>query len=258
LMAKNYETLGNMNFDNTLYRDAGQYYDSTMGKLVLDSKEYRTIKRKRDNLEDVIYYENIAQVNDSILNLVSLPEADRLAYFESFVEILKIKAEEEKEKLEALERNQGLVTVNNNQGNVTPARIGGMPNVVTSFYFYNPSTVAYGKNEFRNVWGNRPLEDNWRWSSNSSSGTATALASETDVVAQASDEEKFDPHFYLSKIPSEEKEIDSISKERNYAYYQLGLIYKEKFKEYELAKNKLQNLLESSPEERLVLPAKYN
>src|SRR5690606_36677663 len=32
----------------------------------------------------------------------------------------------------------------------------------------------------------------------------------------------------------------------------------EKFQEYELAKNKLQNLLESNPEERLILPSKYN
>src|SRR5690606_27519074 len=59
LMARNYETLGNMNFDKSIYRDAGEYYDSTMTKLVLESKEYRIIKRKRDNLEDVIYYENI-------------------------------------------------------------------------------------------------------------------------------------------------------------------------------------------------------
>ncbi|MBU3820679.1 hypothetical protein KO566_01290 [Flavobacteriaceae bacterium XHP0103] len=258
LMAKNYETLGNMNFDKSLYRDAGQYFDSTMGKLVLDSKEYRTIKRKRDNLEDVIYYENIAQVNDSILNLVNLSEADRLAYFESFVEKLKMKAEEEKEKLEMQERSQGLATVNNNIGNVTPTRIGGAPNAPTSFYFYNPTTVAYGKNEFKNIWGNRALEDNWRWSSKNNSSSATTTTSNNDLVASASDEEKFDPNFYLSKIPSEAKEIDSISKERNYAYYQLGLIYKEKFKEYELSKGKFQNLLESNPEERLVLPAKYN
>lgn len=257
LMAKNYETLGNMNFDKSLYRDAGQYYDSTMGKLVLDSKEYRTIKRKRDNLGDVIYYENIAQVNDSILNLVNLSEADRLAYFESFVEKLKIKAEEEKQKLEAVERNQGLITVNNNLGNVTPSRIGGAPNAITAFYFYNPTTVAYGKNEFKNIWGNRPLEDNWRWSSNNSSG-ATTSDSSNDLVASATEEERLDPNFYLTKIPSEAKEIDSISKERNYAYYQLGLIYKEKFKEYELAKDKFKNLLASNPEERLVLPAKYN
>src|SRR5690606_38853809 len=52
--------------------------------------------------------------------------------------------------------------------------------------------------------------------------------------------------------------MDSISKERNFAYYQLGVIYKEKFKEYELAAAKLEALLDSNPEERLVLPSMYN
>ncbi|MGB5418761.1 tetratricopeptide repeat protein [Algibacter sp.] len=255
LKAKTYETLGDMNFDASVYADAGAYYDSTMSNLVLNSKPFRIIKRKRDNLEDVIYYESIAKVNDSILRLVNLPEADKLAYFEGFVEELKIEAEKEKEKQEAAERNAGLATVNNN--------IGGQPNRVgpqaqaNNFYFYNPTTIAFGKNEFVKYWGDRPLEDNWRWSSKGiSSGAGN---NETKSIADlASEEERFDPQFYLSKIPSDEKVIDSISKDRNYAYYQLGLIYKEKFKEYELAKSKFKNLLNSSPEERLVLPSKYN
>jgi tetratricopeptide (TPR) repeat protein len=257
LMARNYETLGTMNFDKSLYNDAGKYYDSTMAKLVLDSKEYRIIKRKRDNLEDVIYYEGIAHANDSILKLVNLPESDRLAYFETFVERLKVQVEEEKEKQQAIETNKGLVTVNNNLGNVTPTRVGGMPNASPSFYFYNPTTVAYGKNEFIKIWGNRSLEDDWRWSTKNLINSDTD-ASDNSLITTATQEEKFDPNFYISKIPSNEKEIDSISKERNYAYYQLGLIYKEKFKEYELAKAKFQNLLGSNPEERLVLPSKYN
>ncbi|MDP5081469.1 MAG: hypothetical protein NWP87_02350, partial [Winogradskyella sp.] len=47
-------------------------------------------------------------------------------------------------------------------------------------------------------------------------------------------------------------------KERNFAYYQLGIIYKEKFKEFELAKTKFEGLLNNNPEERLILPSKYN
>jgi hypothetical protein len=257
LKAKNYEILGDMNFDASLYADAGEYYDSTMSNLVLHSKPYRVIKRKRDNLEDVIYYEAIAQGNDSILKLVSLSENERVAYFDSFIEKLKIKEEEDKEKAEAAERNSGLVTVNNTIG--TQPQRGGAPNQAALFYFYNPTTVAYGKNEFVKIWGDRPLEDNWRWSSKTSLGGADNTTTSTDnLIASASDVEKFDPQFYISKIPTTEKEIDSISKDRNYAYYQLGLIYKEKFKEYELAKNKLQTLLKSNPEERLILPSKYN
>ncbi len=255
LKAKTYEILGDMNFDASVYAEAGEYYDSTMSNLVLNSKPYRIIKRKRDNLEDVIYYESIAKVNDSILRLVNLPETERVAYFQSFVDDLKEKAEAEAEQLEAAQRNSGLVTVNNNIGS-QQNRVGPQSQSNT-FYFYNPTTVAFGKNEFVKRWGDRPLEDNWRWSSKGISNIEST-SNNIDVLASANDEERFDPQFYISKIPSTEKEIDSISKNRNYAYYQLGLIYKEKFKEYELAKDKFQNLLKSNPEERLVLPSKYN
>jgi tetratricopeptide (TPR) repeat protein len=255
LKAKNYETLGDMNFNASVYAEAGAYYDSTMSNLALNSKPYRVIKRKRENLEDVIYYESIAKTNDSILRLVRLPEAERVTYFESFIADLKVKAEAEKAKEEAAQRNSGLVTVNNNIG-AQPNRVGQQAPSST-FYFYNPTTVAFGKTEFIKIWGDRVLEDNWRWSSKGISSVGNVTNS-GDILAAASDEERFDPQFYISKIPSAEKDIDSISKDRNYAYYQLGLIYKEKFREYELAKGKFQNLLKSNPEERLVLPSKYN
>lgn len=256
LNAKTYEILGDMNFDASLYAEASKYYDSTMGNLVLNSKPYRVIKRKRDNLDDVIFYETQAKTNDSILTLINLSESEKLTYFESFVETLKAKEEAEKAKAEATERNTGLVNLNNNTA--APFQIGNTSNQSAVFYFYNPTTVAFGKNEFTKIWGNRTLEDNWRWSNKSALGVNNNTASVENSIITASDEEKYDPQFYISKIPSKENEIDSISKERNYAYYQLGLIYKEKFKEYKLAKNKFQELLISNPEERLILPSKYN
>ncbi len=258
LKARNYEILGDMTFDKRLYADAGAYYDSTLANLKLNSKPYRTIKRKRDNLEDVIYYEGVAKVDDSILHLVNLSDAEKLTYFETFVTDLKEKAEAEEKKQEALKRNNGLATVNNQIGN--RSNVGGTSGASSQgdgFYFYNPTTVAFGKNEFLKVWGDRPLEDNWRWSNKAFSAGGN-IGSTDAIVANASEDEKFDPQFYISKIPSEEKVVDSISKERNYAYYQLGLIYKEKFKEYNLAKDKFQELLKSNPDERLILPSKYN
>ncbi|WP_242203363.1 type IX secretion system periplasmic lipoprotein PorW/SprE [Aestuariivivens insulae] len=259
LKARNYRILGDMNFDVSLYSDAGQYYDSTMANLVEDSKPYRVIKKKRDNLDDVIYYEAVAQTNDSLLRLINLPEADRLAYFEAFTDSLEQKAKKEKELREATERNKsGVITVNNKlPGQSTNPSSGRLPGQTSTFYFYNASTLAYGKNEFVKIWGNRTLEDNWRWSSKVGSNSS-GVVSGGNLLATATEEERYDPQFYISKIPSKEKEIDSIWKERNYAYYQLGLIYKEKFKEYQLAKSKFQNLLNSNPEERLVLPSKYN
>jgi hypothetical protein len=47
--------------------------------------------------------------------------------------------------------------------------------------------------------------------------------------------EEYTADFYLKQLPTTQAAIDSIGMERN-KDYQLGVIYKEKFKEYELAK----------------------
>jgi len=259
LLALDYTTLGDMHFDRSQYKIAGAYYDSTMANLTLNSKPYRVIKRKRDNLEEVIFYENVAQINDSILSLVRMSDEERLAYFKEFTDDLKAEAEAKKEQQEIAERlnNTGLVTANNIESgsprNFT--NIGDQNNPPQTFYFYNPTTVAFGKNEFTRIWGDRSLKDNWRLSSSSAPSTNEQVSA---LVAGATEEELYDPEFYISKIPNEQKSIDSLSRDRNFAYFQLGVIYKEKFNELELAKDKLQNLLQSDPEERLILPAKYH
>ncbi|WP_367180189.1 hypothetical protein [uncultured Lacinutrix sp.] len=258
LVARNYETLGDMNFDKNNYKMAGAYFDSTMTKMVENSKPYRVLKRKRENLDDVIYYEGVAETNDSILNLVAMSKVDRLDYFEKHVAKLKAEAEAEKERQEIAAQKQGLVT--NNAGNTSNSNFikpaGSTPNA-SAFYFYNDQTVAYGKNEFLRIWGERELKDNWRWSSNGKTGIAIANSADGSEEP-ISESELFDVKYYLDKIPKEEDKINELVRDRNYAYYQLGLIYKEKFKEYELSKDKFQALLNNQPEERLVLPSKYN
>ena len=271
LKSLNYETLGNMYFDRNIYKTAGAYYDSTMIAMVPNSKPFRVIKKKRENLDDVIYYEGIAQTNDSILNIIKLPKEDQLAIYTKHAEGLKQKAlEEQKQKEDALEkqRNQSVTATNIDQRNMRS--IGGPPGATrdavnkgnnssnsasSSFYFYNPTTVAYGKNEFSRIWGNRKLQDNWRLSDQQANITNTAI--DSDVVS-AVEEERFNPETYIATLPNKQSEIDSIKKERNFAYFQLGVIYKEKFKEFELAQNKLENLLKNDPEDRLILPSKYN
>lgn len=100
LKAVNYQTLGDLNFDYSEYSLAGSYYDSTLLSLKENSKSFRAIKRKRENLEDVIYYESIAQDNDSILSVVAMSDADKEVYFQSYIETLKLE-EEVSEKVAA-------------------------------------------------------------------------------------------------------------------------------------------------------------
>ncbi|OUS01668.1 hypothetical protein A9Q86_07825 [Flavobacteriales bacterium 33_180_T64] len=260
LMSRDYATLGDMSFDKAQYKLAGAYYDSTMLNMKLNSKPYRVVKRKRENLEDVIYYEGIAQVNDSILRLVTLSDEDRLTYFSKYTEALKVIAAAEKEKVEAEERRNSNTgqkqSITNNVGKSLRPDPNALSGNAQEFYFYNQTTVAYGKNEFLKVWGNRALKDNWRLSDTKARGSN--ISETEEIAANASEDERFDPKYYISKIPSDQKIIDSLAKDRNYAYYQLGVIYKEKFKEYRLAKVRLEKLLQNNPEDRLILPSKYN
>lgn len=259
LVAKNYETLGDFYFDRNNYKLAGTYFDSTMTNQVVNSKPYRTIKRKRENLDDVIYYEGIAESTDSILNLVNMTEVERLAYFTSHTNQLRENIAKEKERLEIEARKADLAQTPDQMTNFAVKPRAGLPGAgsVSSFYFYNLTTVAYGKNQFSSVWGNLSNTDNWRWSSsNVGSFVAQTTTDSTGVVVE--DNKLLNPEYYLAQIPTSAVVLASIKKERNYAYYQLGLIYKEKFKEYDRSKGKFLDLLDSDPEEKLILPSKYN
>ncbi len=298
LMASNYRNLADIYFDSAKYQDAGLYYDSTLVRLEPRTREYRLIKKKRENLADVIKYEAIAQKNDSILNVVSLSESDKKGFYEDYIAGLKKKDEQnaklEKSKREKEERQsantgrddmasgteilktndrENLKKRNTNQDekvslprspsqNTNPNRQSAKPG---EFYFYNPNTVAYGKIEFRKKWGDRPLKNNWRLASAAKNDNKSQEDSDENEIVSEKDSKKekeidvrYTTDFYIKQLPIEAKILDSLAKERNFAYYQLGIIYKEKFKEYKLAASKLEQLLKNNPEERLVLPSMYN
>jgi len=286
LISSNYRNIGEIYFREAKYKTAGLYYDSTLIRLDNRTKEFKNIKKKRFNLDDVIKYETIAQQNDSILTVVAMNETDRTQYYEKFIAKLKIEDEKkaklaaEKAKKEAnllaSQKNSLNPTFLEAKGNIPLSKANtvssnlppGLPEDINSntFYFYNPLTVEYGKKEFISKWGKRELKDNWKWSSFKEKNATFDSKIEQDSVDDMLDEKKEEPvsnplystNFYLKQIPSDKKLLDSLAKDRNFAYYQLGLIYKEKFKEYELATSRLEQLLKNKPEERLILPTKYN
>ncbi len=250
LQSVNYKTLAEINFDNAQYKNAGAYYDSTLVFLEKNSREWRRTTKKRENLDDVIKYEDIAVLNDSILNLVAMTDAQQLSYFTEYTSKLRERAV--RDSIEAAKDKRKIA--NNEFFEKGKASAG--PGKGSTFYFYNPTTVAYGKGEFRKIWGDRILEDNWRLSSKRSS--LESIEEEVKEETPIAENELFNPETYIARIPTDEKVIDSLTKDRDLAYYQLGLIYKEKFKEYELAANRLEKLLTYNPEDRLVVPAAYN
>ena len=252
LNALNYENLAEYNFDQSIYKPAGAYYDSVLINLAENTKKFRTVKKKRDNLEDVIKYEDIVQYSDSVITLFQMPKEEQLAYFGNHIE----KLQREKEAAQKKEKDritEGFAAFNKSKG--------GKENK-GKFYFYNITSLGYGQNDFKNRWGNRELTDDWRWSDksliNNQEAADRSTARGADSVSVVSDDERFSLDYYINRLPTDVTVIDSLKAERNFANYQLGLIYKEKFNENYLAAGKLEDVLAADAEERLILPSKYN
>lgn len=282
LVASNYRNLGNMYFRNTEYPAAAKYYDSTLVKLNTKTREFGKIQKIRSNLDEVILYEALAKRNDSILNVVAMNPTDRSTYYEKYItkikeqdEVKRLLEEKNKAKQENMNRNNSITSMNAvssqdptksvQKSPMAPPTIASAASqsAAGSFYFYNPTTVAFGKVEFKKNWGERTLNGNWRFASANANPTVVdSLSVNKQTVGTEANPnkivEQYTTDYYLKQLPTAQIELDSINKERNFAYYQLGIIYKEKFKENDLAVAKLEQLLNNNPEEKLVLPAMYN
>lgn len=244
-----YEKIGDVYFDKAQFIGAASYYDSILNvNQTPNEKRIRRLKRKRSNLDDVIFNMAVIKYTDSVLDLVAMGPEDRIAFFTVYTDSLKQDAlEKEKVILEANQLNAGFAGPTNK-------RSAG--NGSGTFYFYNPQTVGFGQQEFRRIWGNRPNEDNWRLSNKTQ--VRVVRNDDTEEGGDADVPEEFKASYYIDQIPTDTVIIDSLSTARNNALFKLGLLYKEQFKEQELAIEKLEHLLTLKPQENLDLPSNFH
>jgi len=242
-----YQELGNLYFDKANFITSGAYYDSVLGITKQENtKRIRSLKRKRTNLNEVIFYESIAKKNDSILAIVSMSEEEKTAFFTSHIEKLKASEKEKQQKITTGSNFNNSINSNNQKETSTG-----------KWYFYNFQTVGFGEQEFRRIWGNRPLEDNWRLSDKTQLNVTNNSGIAQNIVP-TNNSEKLELSYYLDNIITDKIKIDSIANQRNDAYFKLGIIYKEQFKELELAIQKLEKLLTFNPSSTILLPAKFH
>ncbi|MDX6745593.1 tetratricopeptide repeat protein [Polaribacter sp. PL03] len=236
-----YENLGNLYFKNSEYQFASSYYDSVL-KVSNDSLNLRIrrVKRKYKNLASLIKFEEVVATNDSIIRIASLPKAAQVLFFENYIENLKKQDEEAAQ----LRLNQ--------------IAFGGLSNSLKSnnkgkWYFYNTQSLGFGKTEYQKIWGNRKLEDNWRWSA-----STVFSGIDKDSTAVVVKDTRYDLVSYLETIPTQKEKIDTLKINRNESLYELGLIYKEQFKNPKLAIQRLERVATLNPRKDLVLPINWH
>lgn len=248
-----YQKLAEISFDiDRDFRATKYYLDSALANFRPVDASYRQIEREKVRMDNyVLHYETILR-NDSLLRVAQLsPEAqERLA--DEFI------AKEEQRLLREAEEK------------ARPKSTGIFDNLLAfsgrgssggrSFYFENSLAMQQGAIEFVRVWGNRNLDDNWRRSVQSFQSTirrdVAEEEEEPEIVASGSDEGEEsndilsqipDKASLLAQIPRDESQLEAMRAGLELAYFELGKLLFFDFREYEMSKENLENLITVYP-----------
>ena len=252
-----YYEIGKKFFDENDYLSAGVYYDSAYAAMNYPPVK-ENLKAQTSNIKKVSKNYYLIKKNDSILALTKMNNDEKIAYFNKHIETLKTK-----EAKEEIERKKAEKEKNNKSQSVDFTLLANSNdnssfmdfNTSKSFYFANQSTISKGENNFKQIWGDRALTDNWRTSAKMN--TIEDLKNEALGVSSAPNPRRFEPDFYIEKIPTKSEEILALKKDRDTASLGLGRMYENYFQNTSLATKTLYNLVDSKPDEETDLQALY-
>ena len=154
--------------DKADYTQAKTYYDSTLATLPPTYPGYITIQKKADNLQLLTDNLKVIAREDTLQMLAAMDKPSRVKRIDEMAKRQAI----QKQAAAAPVVNNGATNTLGDPFGDTPSPQASVPNG-GNFYFYNTNAVSQGYTDFKRVWGNRKLEDNWRRSSRQGSDLTT-------------------------------------------------------------------------------------
>ena len=267
--------LSNLYWQMEKYIEAARTYKECVTILDKEHEEYKESERRSKILTELEPHLSAIKLQDSLQALAKLPEAEYLAAIDRVIDQLK-KEEKEAEKKAArngVNANGQRPTTNNNMPQTNRPVAGNMGNQPKgAWYFYNPTSVKRGIEEFQRRWGQRMNTDLWRISNKASYAAAVGMeessfADETiedesllgtvdaDSIDSAEKARKDsianDPHhreYYLKQIPFTEEQLEASNTILSDGLYNAGILEQEKLENWLLAEKTMQRLLTDFPE----------
>lgn len=243
---KTYKRLGDLYYEDKNFPKAKVYYDSTMAVLPNDAEDYDEIESRSIGLTDLVQNLEEANFQDSVLSLVEKGEKAYLKVIDGLIEDYKLKKEQEREA----RQSGGYMPSNGRQNDRNMASDG-------KWYFYNEALKSRGIAEFKQVWGDRKLEDNWRRKDKS---TFNAGIGDNDTLSGENIAAENNPKsraYYLKNLPLEEEDQEEAREKLANAWYNVGVIYKERLNELQRGINSFHKVIDRFGEDLLSLPSYF-
>ena len=274
--------LGDLYFQMCDYIHAQPCFSGALAGIQKEYKDYPRVSKLSAVLDELVVHAEAVHQQDSLQALAKMPEAERLAVIDKAIADLIKQEEEEKKQAEKeayVADQEAKGTGIDRPGTETNAIVLPTGSNGSTFYFYNPQTVAQGKTQFQKKWGRRTLEDNWRRKKkelttfNDPADTEMAdAATETDLGAEGqalptdSLESGMDPvaaddphqrEYYLQQLPFTQEDIDASNVIIIDGLYNMAMIYKDKLEDLSLSVEGFEELERRFPENEHLLESYY-
>lgn len=252
-----YYEIGKRYFNQDDYISAGAYYDSALAVMTyLPTKTM--LQEQTTNIKKLAANYYLIKKNDSILKLTKMTVPEKISYFTTYINQLKNKEAAQAANLRRQAHQESFDTGDYN-ANSTFVNNSGFQNFGTNssktFYFANQNALSKGQSDFKQVWGDRALVDNWRTSVRNN--TVQDLKNQALGTVSDKNPRRFETDFYIEKIPTNADEILLLKKARDTASLGLGRMLNQYFGKTEAATKTLFDLVEQQPEDELKLQALY-
>ncbi|HUH73660.1 MAG TPA: tetratricopeptide repeat protein [Chitinophagales bacterium] len=247
--AKALSKLGDIAYDQYLYKNAHKYYDSASSFVKIDSVLKKRLTTIVNPLKNIVEQQDKAFQQDSLLYLSQLTREELAQYIK------------DQNKVERKSRRKNNA-MSGDDATYVSAGIGSNSNFNSSpdqytskgqWYFYNVDSRTKGFNEFKQTWGERPYINDWRRAEAIQQNTLGI----TDIVKKLRDTASAPVLVPVLNIPSTDEEIEashniiaeSYLKRANYFFYDL--------KDSQAAIRYLDSLIQRFPDHTLVPKAYY-
>ncbi|HEV7379902.1 MAG TPA: tetratricopeptide repeat protein [Dyadobacter sp.] len=219
--------LARINYESLEKFEASKmYYDSALVILPKEAPEYKLVADRKRALDSFVNEFTIVSREDSLQKLASMNPAALDNRIDDIIEASEKRRIEEEKKMKAAAAASA-----NSQSGSGPV----MDLSQRRWELYDPSMINQGKIDFRRVWGNRVLEDDWRRSSKQmrsatdmiAATSADSTAVEENIAMQKGSDAWLARHKELkSTVPLTPEMLAASHTAKENALYKLGKIYR--------------------------------
>ena len=250
--------LGNLYWTKEQFGKAKGCYDVAIGLLDKERKDYQQLTDRQKVLEELVPFTDAVELQDSLQRLARMNESSRNVIIDKM--IIALKKKEKKELNAQLQTNTGnagadIISMKTEfamQNNSVDGKN------TTTWYFYNPMTVARGKETFTRTWGKRDNVDNWQRINKTVVAGINEISQDSTIQSEINDSVRTiindsaeaNPHkreYYIKQLPLNKEKLDESDNILTNALYNSGVIFKDKLDNLVLGEKALRRIEDNYP-----------